>query len=34
MAIDAWDTFSRVGPAEGERAIAQAAVYLALAPKK
>lgn len=33
MAIDAWDTFSRVGPAEGERAIAQAAVYLALAPK-
>lgn len=33
IAIDAWDTFSRVGPAEGERAIAQAAVYLALAPK-
>jgi putative ATPase len=33
IAIDAWDTFSRVGPAEGERAIAQATVYMALAPK-
>jgi putative ATPase len=33
LALNAWDTFSRVGPAEGERAIAQAAVYLALAPK-
>lgn len=33
IAISAWDTFQRVGPAEGERAIAQAAVYLALAPK-
>ena len=33
LAINAWDTFERVGPAEGERAIAQAAVYLALAPK-
>jgi putative ATPase len=33
IALDAWDTFARVGPAEGERAIAQAAVYLALAPK-
>nr|WP_258872760.1 replication-associated recombination protein A [Thalassotalea euphylliae] len=33
IAINAWDTFQRVGPAEGERAIAQAAVYLALAPK-
>ncbi|SET28742.1 replication-associated recombination protein A [Thalassotalea agarivorans] len=33
IAINAWDTFSRVGPAEGERAIAQATVYLALAPK-
>ncbi|MCC5451984.1 replication-associated recombination protein A [Rheinheimera sp. UJ51] len=33
LAKDAWDTFQRVGPAEGERAIAQAAVYLALAPK-
>lgn len=33
LALDAWDTFTRVGPAEGERAIAQAAIYLALAPK-
>ncbi|MBU2178459.1 MAG: replication-associated recombination protein A [Gammaproteobacteria bacterium] len=33
ISLDAWDTFSRVGPAEGERAIAQALVYLALAPK-
>ncbi len=33
MAINAWDTFERVGPAEGERAIAQATVYMALAPK-
>jgi putative ATPase len=33
IALDAWDTFARVGPAEGERAIAQAAVYMALAPK-
>ncbi|MFN6970773.1 MAG: replication-associated recombination protein A [Rheinheimera sp.] len=33
IALDAWDTFSRVGPAEGERAIAQALIYLALAPK-
>ena len=33
LAINAWDTFHRVGPAEGERAIAQATVYLALAPK-
>ncbi|KKO46625.1 recombination factor protein RarA [Arsukibacterium ikkense] len=33
LALNAWDTFNRVGPAEGERAIAQAAVYLALAPK-
>ncbi len=32
-AINAWDTFQRVGPAEGERAIAQALVYCALAPK-
>lgn len=29
----AWDCFTRVGPAEGERAIAQAIVYLACAPK-
>jgi len=33
LAINAWDTFQRVGPAEGERAIAQACVYMALAPK-
>lgn len=33
LSINAWDTFHRVGPAEGERAIAQAAVYCALAPK-
>ncbi len=33
LAINAWDTFARVGPAEGERAIAQAIVYMALAPK-
>lgn len=33
IGLDAWDTFARVGPAEGERAIAQAAVYMALAPK-
>ncbi|WP_407332677.1 replication-associated recombination protein A [Enterovibrio sp. 27052020O] len=33
IAISAWDCFTRVGPSEGERAIAQAAVYLACAPK-
>lgn len=33
LALNAWDTFHRVGPAEGERAIAQALVYCALAPK-
>lgn len=33
IGLNAWDTFQRVGPAEGERAIAQAAVYMALAPK-
>lgn len=33
MALTAWDCFSRVGPAEGERAIAQAIIYLACAPK-
>lgn len=33
VALAAWDCFTRVGPAEGERAIAQAIVYLALAPK-
>ncbi len=33
LGINAWDTFHRVGPSEGERAIAQATVYMALAPK-
>lgn len=33
VSLNAWDTFHRVGPAEGERAIAQAAVYCALAAK-
>ena len=33
IAVSAWDCFTRIGPAEGERAIAQAVVYLACAPK-
>lgn len=33
VALSAWDAFERVGPAEGERAIAQAAIYCASAPK-
>lgn len=33
IAIAAWDCFTRVGAYEGERAIAQAVVYLAVAPK-
>ncbi len=33
IGVNAWDTFHRVGPSEGERAIAQAVVYMALAPK-
>lgn len=33
VALNAWDCFTRVGAAEGERAIAQAIVYLAAAPK-
>lgn len=33
VALNAYDIFKRVGPAEGERAIAEAAVYLSLAPK-
>jgi putative ATPase len=33
LGLNAWDTYHRVGPSEGERAIAQAAVYMALAPK-
>ncbi|MEH6628205.1 MAG: replication-associated recombination protein A [Motiliproteus sp.] len=33
VALNAWDAFERLGPAEGERAIAQAAIYCACAPK-
>ncbi|MBY4677854.1 replication-associated recombination protein A [Marinobacterium arenosum] len=33
VALSAWEAFERVGAAEGERAIAQAAVYCACAPK-
>ena len=33
VAIAAWDCYTRVGAAEGERAIAQAIVYLAVAAK-
>ncbi|MCU7939477.1 MAG: replication-associated recombination protein A [gamma proteobacterium symbiont of Bathyaustriella thionipta] len=33
IALNAWDAYDRLGPAEGNRAIAQAAVYCALAPK-
>ena len=33
LSLNAWDTYHRVGPAEGERAIAQASVYCALAAK-
>lgn len=33
VALNAWDIFHRVGPSEGERAIAQATIYLASAPK-
>ncbi len=33
IALNAWDIYHRVGPAEGERAIAQAVIYLASAPK-
>lgn len=33
VALAGWDCYTRVGPAEGERAIAQAIVYLACAPK-
>ncbi|HET9485541.1 MAG TPA: replication-associated recombination protein A [Xanthomonadales bacterium] len=32
-AIAAWETFDRLGPPEGELALAQLAVYLAIAPK-
>ncbi|MGN1281707.1 MAG: replication-associated recombination protein A [Succinivibrio sp.] len=33
VCLNAWDIYTRVGAAEGERAIAEAAVYCALAPK-
>ncbi|EKE79846.1 replication-associated recombination protein A [Idiomarina xiamenensis] len=33
LALNAWDTYHRVGPAEGERAIAQASIYCASAAK-
>jgi len=33
IAISSWDCFCRVGASEGERAIAQAIVYCAIAPK-
>lgn len=33
IALNAWDIYHRVGPAEGERAIAQAAIYCACAAK-
>ncbi len=33
LALNAWDTYHRVGPAEGERAIAQATIYCASAAK-
>jgi putative ATPase len=33
MALDAWQTFERLGSPEGELAIANAVVYLAVAPK-
>lgn len=33
IVVNAWDIFHRVGPAEGERAIAQATVYCACAAK-
>lgn len=33
IALNAWDCYTRVGAYEGERAIAQAVIYLAVAPK-
>jgi putative ATPase len=33
LALEAWDTYERLGSPEGELAIAQAVVYLACAPK-
>jgi putative ATPase len=33
LCLDAWETYERLGSPEGELALAQAVVYLALAPK-
>lgn len=33
VCLNAWDIYHRVGPSEGERAVAQAVIYCALAPK-
>lgn len=33
VVMSAWDAYRRLGPAEGERAVAQATVYCATAPK-
>ncbi len=33
MALDAWDTYERLGTPEGELGLAQLAIYLAIAPK-
>ena len=33
LALDAWQTFERLGSPEGELALANALVYLAVAPK-
>ena len=33
VCLNSWDLYHRVGPAEGERALAQAVLYCALAPK-
>lgn len=33
VSLNAWDAFNRLGPEEGNRAIAQAAIYCASAPK-
>jgi putative ATPase len=33
VCLNSWDLYHRVGPAEGERALAQAVIYCALAPK-
>ena len=33
LCVDAWETYERLGSPEGELALAQAVIYLALAPK-